>query len=212
MCDSLVTKDGIELKSIGDLERYGLKVPSIFSRYAGSCLCALRDDDLADMLAESGSNWRKGGAPFAAYSEENSDGKTWWDGYEEKASSDEDWIELYRPDGRVAATLEEWEAGEVPIEVRLVCSTALWTGLWTGSQWQGRDLPELRCADCLEFLGPQDYDRPSFAPFAPYAESVARHYNLTESYAKQLLVESWRRAHKNLSQDGSLRLEFEVED
>lgn len=206
MCDSLVTKDGIELKSIGDLERYGLKVPDIFSRYAGSCLCALRDDDLADMLAESGSSWRKGGAPFAAYSEENSDGKTWWDGYEERASSGEDWIELYRPDGRVAATLEEWEAGEVPIEVRLVCSTAL----WTGSQWQGSELYELRCADCLEFLGPEG-DR--LSPYrTPYIESVARHYNLTESYAKQLLVESWRRAHENLRQGGSLRLEFKAED
>lgn len=181
MCDVLITKDGIELSSVGEVARYGIKVPDHISR--GSCLCAF---DLGKILP---SNWVPSGSPFGGFQEVGPDGKTWEDGYEciDKGTH----LVRFRPDGRKPATLQEWENGEIPIPLRLLCNdrTAVWMRrqitLMTGERRHALD------CSCGENLGPKD--GPAY-----YARAVAAHYEIPLADADRLVTKSWAEAVENM--------------
>lgn len=116
MCDTLFTKDGIELRTIGEAIRYGISFPA-GSYDAGDedwCFCRLYGE-LGDVLAGHSSQWVEGSYHvFGRFAEVGPDGRTWWDGYdiEEKAEGHTSLITISRSDKRAALTLEEWEAAQ----------------------------------------------------------------------------------------------------
>ncbi len=112
MCYTLVTKDGIELRTIGEAKRYGITIPAeALTEYSGgaACLCNV---EIEPLLATHSSAWRASFAlPGDGFAEVGDDGRTWWDGYD-VATPDPGrarTTRLSRSDGRRAITLAQWE-------------------------------------------------------------------------------------------------------
>lgn len=114
MCDSLTTKDGIVLRTLGDLLRYGINVPE----WALDCAVAEEDRclcwvDVPGVLAGHPSRWRPGLLMSGdGWDEVGPDGRTWWEGYDIHTPDPtiERAVTMSRSDGRRAMTLEQWEA------------------------------------------------------------------------------------------------------
>lgn len=114
MCDVLVSKDGIELETVGDAARYGLAVPaSLLSNPIHGdrkCLCGINVEELLNLHP---STWRRGAglAGSRGWSEEDADGCTWWDGFDRYDPGDDERSgSIARSDGREARTLDNREA------------------------------------------------------------------------------------------------------
>jgi hypothetical protein len=111
MCDTLITKDGIEIRSLGDAKRYGLPIPdeSIERWSPDNCLCRVALDELLDRT-----KWRPDRSIFTfsgGWAEIGDDGRTWPEGYD--ITHTNGWmLRLFRGDGRQPLTLEEWEKGQ----------------------------------------------------------------------------------------------------
>lgn len=101
-----------------------------------------------------------------------------------------DYLEGFRPDGRKPATLEEWENGEIPMPMQLVCcdETAIWMNRQIVLPVAGERYV-LNCS-CGENLGPKD--NPVNSSF--YAPEVAAHYAIPFSDAEQIVTRSWEAA------------------
>lgn len=113
MCEVLVTADGIELRTVGEVARYGIGLPEWASEDPDDrdrCLCEL---DLPAVLAGRPSAWREGFAmPGDGWCEVGADGRTWHEGFD-LLTKDPKYprsARLGRSDGRTAMTLDDWEA------------------------------------------------------------------------------------------------------
>lgn len=113
MCDVLVTKDGIELRTIADARRYNIAVPDTADHHyygADTCFC---DADLEAVLAAHPSSWRQAWTMSGGgWSEVGDDGRTWWEGYDIETPDPKypSQCSISRSDGRSELTLDEWEA------------------------------------------------------------------------------------------------------
>lgn len=114
MCDVLVTADGVELWTLGEAHRYGIAVPESALNHpihgSGRCWCGT---DPEPLLAAHGSVWRRERTMSGqGWSEVGADGRTWWEGYDTVTPHpDFDDVDVIsRSDGRVAMSLDDWEA------------------------------------------------------------------------------------------------------